>query len=378
MAKGPFNSEKFNKLLHQIEDLPVNEIKYYLLLILRSIEDKNCPLMFEALENFNSNLNLFMNSKNAKDSANSLIELKDAYQALCQASQTHAFALQLGYFIINMGSVLLSFITGIIGGLIGSTAGFFRAIATCNNPLIFLADGFATGAACGASFGFRIAKKLLKNEFHRQLKLCLDSLADCIETFEEERIKPIYIYEQQIKEKLLAECFNNNAENFQEFLDSEQSYSIQTVSAQFISEYLDGYLGHHARIVIPLPNSFKPKLIEYAPESDEIDDRPLTQIEKRKVTGKKLVEMMALNEQLLITEPSPGLSDLVYSKMKLGERDCFSYVNKILVGSNQNGTVCRRFNGGENWVGRNIIGFFVNKLSPFPEEIFDSISVYSN
>ncbi|MBA2651299.1 MAG: hypothetical protein H0U73_03385 [Tatlockia sp.] len=218
----------------------------------------------------------------------------------------------------------------------------------------------------------------MKVELTRQLKLCLDAIADCIETIEGQVVKPISYYEQRIITTLLTSCFDNNDENLQAFLDSEQSFSIETVSAQFVSENLDGFLGHHARIAIPVPNQKNLKILQFSPDPDDIDKRSPTQRDVRHVRGKKLVEMIALHEQLLITEPCPELPDLVFSKMKIGERDCLNYVNKILVGTNQKVTSCRRFDGSENWVGRNIIGFFVQKLSPFSQGVLDPINESSS
>jgi hypothetical protein len=50
-------------------------------------------------------------------------------------------------------------------------------------------------------------------------------------------------------------------------------------------------------------------------------------------------------------------------------RNCLRYVEKILVGTGQETTTVKRFSGKENWIGRNIVGFFVEKLSPFSQDV---------
>lgn len=57
--------------------------------------------------------------------------------------------------------------------------------------------------------------------------------------------------------------------------------------------------------------------------------------------------------------------------MKAGENDCFRYIEKILLCTGQKTIELKRFDDSENWVGRNIVGFFVKKLSPFKQNIFE-------
>ena len=59
----------------------------------------------------------------------------------------------------------------------------------------------------------------------------------------------------------------------------------------------------------------------------------------------------------------------IVKKMKSGDVDCLSYVNKILTGTSQKATKIGRFDGSENWVGRNVVGFFIRNLSPFDQNI---------
>jgi hypothetical protein len=344
------------------------------LLTLNSIKkentEKNQRILAE-LARLAQTLNEFLNSENRDRSEHLLAQINQHYENLCTQSQVSTFSIEVGYALINLGSVILATITGILGAFIGGVAGLFRGIATLNNPLAYFADGLITGLSLGAAMGFRAPKKLLKDELTRQLRFCTDALARCLETMQNEMVKPISFYEERIKARLLIDCFAGNQPDLQAFLEAEGlTYQIATVSAQFLSENLEGYLGQHARIIIPLPNQEHPTLLEFTSDSDEIDDRPFSQYEERRVSGKKLIEMMALHEQLLVTEACT--LTYVLTDMKAGDdNDCFSYINKILIGTNQTATSCRRFDGRENWVGRNIIGFFVQNFSPFPQDILD-------
>jgi hypothetical protein len=359
--------EELTDCLDQINQIPANEIKYYLLLLLKTIEEGDQNKLFMAdLLGITQALTQFLKAKSIKESERLLEEISAAYQSLRNNSKTNSCTLQFGYALINLGSILVAFLGGIIGGLVGATAGLMRAFYTLNNPVVFFADGLITGLTFGAAIGFRAPKKLLKDEFTRRLKLCLDKIENCVENLKKESIPPLSHYENQVKARLLQNCFGNNEEAYQVFLASEQEFEISTVAASFLSQQLNGYLGHHARIRIKLPGQSQPEIIEYAPKTNKIDNRPSSQSEKRRVSGQAIVNMLALHKQLWVTE---GCTlNHIFTTMKVGENDCLTYVNKILEGTGQEATICRRFDGTENSVGRNVIRFFVNGLTPFPEE----------
>ncbi len=90
------------------------------------------------------------------------------------------------------------------------------------------------------------------------------------------------------------------------------------------------------------------------------------QQEIRKVKGKKIVEMMAFHRKLQETDPCTPLS--VLKQMKPGDRDCFSYIDKVLIGTGQEPSKLKRY-ADMTPVG-NMVGFFIQKLSPFDEGFF--------
>ncbi|HHT0594869.1 TPA: hypothetical protein ACTXXA_003449 [Legionella anisa] len=74
----------------------------------------------------------------------------------------------------------------------------------------------------------------------------------------------------------------------------EKQFQIVTLSAQFVSAQLEGYLGHHASIILSLPNQKEPELIEFSLGKSDLR-RKFTQREERTVKGGKIVEMMAFH-----------------------------------------------------------------------------------
>lgn len=373
----PFNTQELQQCLDEIAKIPISEVKYYLLLALNSIKKADAHQYHDFLKELtylSIKLIRFLRSENATLPHTLLIEINQSYQKLREFSKTNTKAVVVSYAIINLGATLLSIFTGVLGGLVGSIAGLIRSIWDLNNPLSYLKDGAITGFAFGAAIGFRAPKKIFKDELTRQLKFCIDRLEECLLDMHEQKVKPFTYYKTVVKTRLLKECFDNNKESYKKFLREIQTFQIATLSAQFVSENLEGYLGHHACIILSLPNQNKPELIEFSLGESNVISRRLTQHEERKVTGEKIIEMMAFHQQLQETQPCTY--NYVLTKMKAGENDCFRYIEKILLCTGQKTTKLQRFDGSENWIGKNIIGFFVEKLSPFKQNVFENEPCY--
>lgn len=369
----PFNAQELQKCLDAIVKIPISEVKYYLLLALNSIKKADANQYQDFLKeliHLSIQLIRFLRPENATLPHRLLHEINQSYQKLREFSKTNTKAVVVGYAIINLGSTLLSIFTGVLGGLVGSIAGLIRSVWDLNNPLSYLKDGALTGFAFGAAIGFRAPKKLFKNELTRQLKFCIDRFEECLLDMHEHKVKPFSYYKKQVKTRLLKECFDNNKESYKKFLREMQTFQIAALNAQFVSKNLEGYLGHHACIILSLPNQNKPELIEFSLGESDVITRRLTQHEERKVTGEKIVDMMAFHQQLQETQSCTY--NYIFTKMKAGENDCFRYIEKILLCTGQKTTKLQRFNGSENWIGKNIIGFFVEKLSPFKQNVFEN------
>lgn len=369
----PFNTYELQKCLDEIAKIPISEVKYYLLLALNSIKKADADQyqdFLKELTHLSLKLIRLLQPENATLPQMLLIEITQSYQKLRELSKTNTKAVAVGYVIINLGSTLLSVFTGVLGGLVGSISGLIRSICDLNNPLSYLKDGALTGFAFGAAIGFRAPKKIFKNELTRQLKFCIDRLEECLLDMHEQKVKPFSYYKKQVKTRLLKECFDNNKEYYKKFLQEMQKFQIATLNAQFVSEKLEGYLGHHVCIILSLPNQNKPELIEFSLGESDVITRRITQHEERKVRGEKIVDMMAFHQQLQETQSCTY--NYILTKMKAGENDCFRYIEKILLCTGQKTTKLQRFDGTENWIGKNIIGFFVKKLSPFKQTVFEN------
>lgn len=353
--------------LRAIEHMPASEIKYYLLLTIKVINNEELHQDFlEKLKEFSENLcNLMMNSENDENYSDLLCQITENYQDLINLSQTNKMGVKVGYVLLNVAAAFCAFLTGFVGVLIGGFGGLIRGFWNLRNPSCphgishFLWVGIATGIMLGAAIGFRAPKKLFKDELTRQLKFCMDGITACMEKIEAEQSQFLSSYEDEVKIKF----FNRDGDAYNEFLASDQIYEITTVSAQFMSDTLEGYIGHHALIKITIPDQ-EPILLELSTKACDLEKRKPIQHDERTVTGKKIVEMMAFHEQLKL---SNGCS---LKQIKPGDNDCFSYVNKILTGTSQDATTTRRFYGDETRIGKRV-GLFVEKLSPFRPDILD-------
>lgn len=366
-----FNAQEIQDCLITINKIPTSEIKYYLLLALHSIRNADAAEyrdFLNELNNLSNKLTHFLLSENTTFSSIVLKDIYQSYQKLCEFSKANTTTIAVGDVLINLGATLLAILGGVLGGITGSVVGLGRSVWELGNPLSYLKDGAITGFAFGAAIGFRAPKKIFKNELTRQLKFCLNQLEHCLQEMQEQKIKPLSYYKDKVKTRLLKECFNNDEKAYKEFLDEDKKFQIVTLRAQFVSEQLEGYLGHHACIVLSLPNQQEPELIEFSLGKSDLR-RKFTQKEERIVTGEKIVEMMAFHQ--LLQETQMCSLRYILTKMKAGENDCFRYIEKILLCTGQKTIELKRFDDSENWVGRNIVGFFVKKLSPFKQNIFE-------
>ncbi|WP_412757614.1 hypothetical protein [Legionella bozemanae] len=365
-----FNAQEIQGCLITINKIPTSEIKYYLLLALHSIRNADAAEyrdFLNELNNLSNKLTHFLLSENTTFSSIVLKDIYQSYQKLCEFSKTNTTTIAVGDVLINLGATLLAILGGVLGGITGSVVGLGRSVWELGNPLSYLKDGAITGFAFGAAMGFRAPKKIFKNELTRQLKFCLNQLEHCLQEMQEQK-KPLSYYKDKVKNRLLKECFNNDEKAYEEFLDADKKFQIVTLRAQFVSKQLEGYLGHHACIVLSLPNQEEPELIEFSLGKSDLR-RKFTQKEERIVTGEKIVEMMAFHQ--LLQETQACSLRYILTKMKAGENDCFRYIEKILLCTGQKTIELKRFDDSENWVGRNIVGFFVKKLSLFKQNIFE-------
>lgn len=371
------------KCIEKTNDLPACEIKYYLLLLINSLKKKQSTLTEEFISelfNFISTLDRITHLKvidhqtiRTKEVSMLFDTLLNSYERLVNISKTDRLPTKIGYGLLNVGGAILAFVTGIIGGLIGGCAGFFRGIYTLSNPLLALGVGFVTGYMVGSVIGFRLPKKVFKEKLTRQLKFCLDGLQEAINNIPLSSQEVLKGKQNEIKNNILINYFDNNKDNFHKFLKSDVLYDICTLPAQFISKTLEGYMGHHALIKITINNK-GPEILEFAPQPSDLS-RTHSKTETRIISGKKIIEMMAFHA--ILQQTHACTAQYVVTKMKSGETDCLSYINKVLTGTSQKASKLGRFQDSDTWVGRNMIGFFIKKLSPFKQDILNEIPVFN-
>lgn len=363
--------------IQKISELPQSEVKYYLFLLVNSIKNKKDSLGKKYIEDFLSTLDAFILNFNQllrhdnEDNVNEVLEeLTKNYQQLTKIAKTNNLGTHILYGLIQVGAAVSAFLLGITGALIGGVSGLARGFWNMQNPLSHLATGLFIGFMIGSMIGFRAPKKLFKNELTRQLKFCLDGVHECITNLQAETCLPFSHFKEEVAREIKEKYFANDDERYVDFLNQKDvEFEILTLKAQFAAgNRLEGYLGHHALIAISAFDAENPIQMEFAPKSSDIKGRSMSQNEKRQVSGEKIIEMIAMHRQL--QQFHACTPSYILHKMKPGDNDCLNYINKILLGTDQECTKVKRFDGSENWVGRNIIGFFTEKLSPFSPTTF--------
>ncbi len=149
--------------------------------------------------------------------------------------------------------------------------------------------------------------------------------------------------------------------DYDAFLLGDTTFQVCTTTARFIDKSLKGNLGHHALIRYKI-NGIEARAtpIEFgspskAPNFVDQSEKP------RKVKGQKLVDMLVLHS--ILQETHPYKRDFMLNHYDLGSNDCLTYVNKILIGTDQAPTQMKRFNREVDklpgiYCVSNIVGFF--------------------
>lgn len=364
--------------MQRIAQSPTGEINYYLFILARSIQDKyneKNRLFLSALLDFINTLDQFYSSNPNDPPTDCADQLIKNYEKLLDSAETHTFSAITKRALIQLGALIMAFLLSLLGATIGSMAGFARGIWQ-HQPLTGFLVGLLIGFFIGGILGFRLPKKLMKDVVNRQLTFGLDGLKHCVDQLKEktpihspsgQSANPLPSYytvtEEKIKQQFATE------EECNTFLSAEIGYEINSYHASFIANpMLHRYLGHH--VYIKMFINEKPYLIEFTPAPSDLSTKSV-QNEKRAATGRKLIEMLAYHQKL--QETHHASIDVIAKKIKPGDNDCLSYVNKVLIGSSQKATQLQRFYDMTR-VGSGI-GFFIEKLSPFPPTFFNASEI---
>ncbi len=301
-----------------------------------------------------------------------LKELVFHFSELQRVVKTHHFTAQVVIILLHIGGIISALALGVVGGLLGGILGFVNGLCEYKPVIGFLVGTF-TGTVLGGLFGFRAPKKLFKNEVQRQIKFGLDGLGESLDNIKQEyslrmfsrnKMEPFSFYLGEVESEI-KQLFNDDSE-YEEFLNHKIDYEINSFLASFIGEsLLHGCVGHHAYIKINIKN--REYLIEFTPQPTDTKEAP-AQSETRTVSGKKIVEMLAYHKKL--QETNAPTASFILTKMKPGDNDCFSYVNKILIGTNQQGATIKRF-ANMGFIG-SLLGMGIEALSPFKPDFFQT------
>ncbi|HAT2046957.1 TPA: hypothetical protein JBK40_01575 [Legionella pneumophila] len=363
----------------RVIDLPAGEFKYYLYILLESIKSQNVPSRHEFLAVLLKLLDTLHKLKELKTpnfldnqcpSSQLLKELVLHFSELQRVAKTHHFTAQVMIILLHISGIISALALGVVGGLLGGILGFVNGLCEYKPVIGFLVGTF-TGTVLGGLFGFRAPKKLFKNEVQRQIKFGLDGLGESLDNIKQEysfcmfsrnKMKPFSFYLGEAESEI-KQLFNDDSE-YEEFLNHKVDYEINSFLASFIGEsLLHGCVGHHAYIKITIKN--REYLIEFTPQPTDTKEIP-AQSEMRTVSGKKIVEMRAYHKKL--QETNAPTASFILTKMKPGDNDCFSYVNKILIGTNQQGATIKRF-ANMGFIG-SLLGMGIEALSPFKPDFF--------
>lgn len=370
------------KIFHgKIRQLPASDLKYPLYLLWLTLH-KNGRLnqahsILTAAIAFTDSLQAFLNAHRTQQAElQSLVEfqtLQQQYDALIDISGTNTTAVHMRQAVLNVGGTVAAISGSIVGGFIGGISGFARGLWNVDRSfsLEYTWTGILTGGFLGAALGFRSPKKICKNPAFRQLKFANDALGYAFKNTVQRTIQsqdPVLdSFKDRAYQILLAQFFDGRKNRLDAFLAAEQhSYEIVTQRAQFISPKLEGFIGHHSFIRIPIEGRYFG--IELTVTPSDCTLTPL-QSETRTTSGYNMLNMIAMH---LFYRETDSLNFLI-TKLKSGENDCFRRINDVLIGTNQAPTKLRRFPVTDNSISRSI-GFFINGLSTFPEPLEENMN----
>lgn len=340
-----------------IRTLPATEFNYYIALLLASIKNESHPEnyleLLKKIAQLIVKINLFYSNNDPK-------VLTHAIDELIETSQMQTISHSIKRALLGICGVLFAILTSFIGGAAGLTVGFLSNYNIIGN-IKGAGLGFISGFVVGFLVGYRAPTKLLQKNFDTKIEFCTDNLKRLRDEFEHR--STFEQYKIQTKNYIIETFFKNvpNAEKeqqFNEFLNSQQEYQICTTSAGHISKSLKGYMGHHALIQFEI-NGKKDRPIEFGERKKtprHVDQSETT----RQVTGQKLFEMLILDQRLQDTHQYNLSNALrIYS---VGNDDCRTYIDKILIGTGQEPTKIGRFSENDTFIGRRVtvplISFF--------------------
>jgi hypothetical protein len=353
---------------NKIMGLPTSDLKYPLYLLLFSINKVNTEytrsVLECALEFTDCYLDFLLNKNDPDEVILRLYYLNKRFEELANTAGTNTNIVLIKQAVLNIGGGIAGVACGVVGGVIGGISGFARGLWNQEALWEYSWTGTVIGLFIGAAIGFRSPKKLLKDPLFRQVKFALDGLEVAVDRTQNIEDFTQDDYNKQADQHLLTEYFDNDTSKLDEYLNSDEvEYEIGTFGAEFVSPRMAGSLGHHAFIRIPINGKYLG--IEFTPSPSDYTKTPI-QSELRKVSGKKILEMYGFHLSLQRTDSLTN--KYLVTELKSGERDCKSYINKLLIGTSQEPTRIMRYHETDNTAGY-AVRFFMEHLGAYPDNL---------
>ncbi|MDI1352346.1 MAG: hypothetical protein PSV35_06195, partial [bacterium] len=347
----------------ELKKLPYNEFTYYISLLIASIQNEGAPEKHIILLNHTQQLinKIHFFYTNPEQTQHNIVAVTEAINNLINISNMHSPSQKRKHLLMNICGAAISLLLGLSFGLIGLTIGLLTDSNIIGN-IKGAGLGFVAGFAVGSLVGYRIPTKLLQQPIHTKVEFCVNNLSRLRDELKDRKTHEEY---QQDTKKYILDTFfstvpSEQKENaFATFLKEEQAFQVCTTSAGHISNSLKGYLGHHSLIRFKI-NGIKDIPIEFGerrktPNHVDQSEKP------RIVIGHTLFAMLVLDRILQDTHSSNITKALrIYD---VGNDDCRTYIDKILIGTGQEPTKISRFSDkNDTYIGRKIvaplIGFF--------------------
>lgn len=383
--------------IDNINKLPPTELRYYLFLLVAELlnEQNKHPshLLLNEINEFTLAVDAFYRDLQLKkDPELSLDEVKNALNKLIEKAKLNTYSWKIKKILLDISACVFALVLGIIAASLGLVAGFFSQWNVFKGAYL----GFMSGLCIGLIIGFRTPGKLFLSSWQAKLQSSLDyiekislnleQLPEKNAQIENPETNPYFsssynYYENAAKKYILDRFFDEKLfpsiekkeEAFKEFLQSEQCFEICTTQNGFLDKSLKGNLGNHALIRYKI-NEIKAPAMEFGPRTrypNWTDQKE----SPRTVTGQKLFEMIALDLQL--QETHAATMQFIWTSFKPGDNDCFTYVNKILLGTEQQPTQVKRFPKPiDTWIGHQVVGGLFKFFSKNQENELDVLKPF--
>jgi hypothetical protein len=373
----------FDSLDSSIRLMPTDEIKYHFFTLFKLLkkeanENPGNPKLasvLRAADRFAHTV-LFLLKKEEKQLSKKEIrrikhlrleECIEDFSKLIEATETSYFKSKTIHAITVASGMILGVVTAALGATIGFIRGFFN-----KRPIRGALGGLVMGAAIGGAIGYRTPKKLIKDPFDRKLKIVSDRMTRSIGELNFSichQNRTSFLTHKRKVEEVIRQYYKNDEKKFNEFLERKFQFTIAThyVAKDTQSE---GYLGHHAFIRIDHPIDNESKSIDVTPINNLTLDlgrasqntKYYRQEEARTATGRTLIHMIAMNNLL----NQKYFSKLGLFHYKVGEQDCHTFINTLLVSTNQLPMkTITRFSPNDKWSAKNLLCPLLKWLSPF-------------